>query len=219
VDNAATIPPPRPRLRGVLHEIGAAVAAFGVGILIARAKGTTASVAAAVYGVSLCGLLTTSAIYHRVTWSPAVRRWMRRLDHSMIFALIAGTYTPFCLLVLPHSVGVPLLVTVWVGAALGIGFTLIWTDAPKAIVAAVYIALGWVAVLAMPWIFDRAGAVALGLVLAGGIAYTVGAVVYARRVPDPWPSTFGYHEVFHALVLAAAACHFAAVAAFALPAD
>ena len=214
---AAPIPPPRPRLRGVLHEVGAAVAAFGVGVLIARAKGTTASVAAIVYGVSLCGLLATSAVYHRVTWSPAVRRWMRRLDHSMIFALIAGTYTPFCLLVLPDSVGIPLLVAVWVGAALGIGFTLIWTEAPKPVVAAVYIALGWVAVLAMPWILSRAGGVALGLVLGGGLAYTAGAVVYARRVPDPWPATFGYHEIFHALVLAAAALHFAAVAAYALP--
>jgi hemolysin III len=201
-----------------LHEVGAVVAAFGVGILVGRAKGTAASVAAVVYGASLCGLLATSAIYHRVTWSPAVRRWMRRLDHSMIFVLIAGTYTPFCLLVLPDSIGVPLLITVWAGAALGIGFTLLWTEAPKGVVAAVYISLGWVAVLAMPWIFSRAGAVALVLVLAGGIAYTAGAVIYARRVPDPWPSTFGYHEVFHALVLAAAACHFAAVAAYALPA-
>jgi hemolysin III len=218
MDSAAPITPPRPRLRGVLHEIGAAVAAFGVGFLIARAKGTTASVAAAVYGVSLCGLLATSAIYHRVTWSPAVRRWMRRLDHSMIFALIAGTYTPICLLVLPRSVGVPLLITVWAGALLGIGFTLVWTEAPKGIVAAVYISLGWVAVLAMPWILSRAGGVALGLILAGGVAYTAGAVVYARRAPDPWPSTFGYHEIFHALVLAAAALHFAVIAAYALPA-
>jgi hemolysin III len=211
------IAPPRPRLRGVLHEVGAIVAAFGVGILVGRAKGTAASVAAGVYGASLCGLLATSAVYHRVTWSPAVRRWMRRLDHSMIFALIAGTYTPFCVLVLPGSVGVPLLVAVWTGAALGIGFTLLWTDAPKAVVATVYVALGWVAVVAMPWILDRAGGAALGLIVAGGIAYTVGAVVYARRRPDPWPSTFGYHEVFHTLVLVAAAFHFAAVAAFALP--
>jgi hemolysin III len=136
----------------------------------------------------------------------------------MIFALIAGTYTPFCVLLLPGSVGIPLLVAVWTGAALGIGFTLLWTDAPKAVVATVYVALGWIAVVAMPWILDRAGAVALALIIAGGIAYTVGAVVYARRRPDPWPSTFGYHEIFHALVLAAAAFHFAAVAAFALPA-
>jgi len=209
---------PRPRLRGVLHEVGAAFAAFGVGFLVARAKGTAATVAAVVYGVSLCGLLATSAVYHRVTWTPVVRRWMRRLDHSMIFALIAGTYTPFCLLILPRSVGVPLLVTVWAGAALGIGFTMLWTEAPKAVVAAVYISLGWVAIIATPWIVDRAGIAAMALILAGGLAYTAGAVVYARRVPDPWPSTFGYHEVFHALVLAAAACHFAAVAAYALPA-
>src|SRR5439155_20768966 len=129
--------------------------------LVARAKGTAATVAAVVYGVSLCGLLATSAVYHRVTWTPVVRRWMRRLDHSMIFALIAGTYTPFCLLVLPRSVGVPLLVTVWAGAALGIGFTMLWTEAPKAVVAAVYISLGWVAIIATPWIVDRAGIAAM----------------------------------------------------------
>jgi hemolysin III len=207
----------RPLLRGVLHECGLVAAAFGAGLLLAAADGGEARAAAAIYGASLCGLLGVSALYHRVTWSPAARRWMRRLDHSMIFVLIAGTYTPFCLLVLPASLGTPLLVAAWAGAALGIGFTLVWLDAPKWLLAAVCVALGWIAVVAAPEIGDSVGVGALVLIGAGGLAYTAGAVVYARRRPDPWPATFGYHEVFHALVLLAAGCHFAAVAAFALP--
>jgi hemolysin III len=210
-------PPLRPRLRGVLHQWGfVASLPLGAAVVIA-APGARATVAAGVYALSVAALLGTSALYHRVTWSPRVRRWMRRLDHSMIFVLIAGTYTPFCILVLPPSLGTPLLTAVWTGALLGVCFTAFWVDAPKPLLATLCIALGWVAIAAMPAIAERAGAGALALLAGGGLAYTAGALVYARGRPDPWPSVFGYHEVFHALVLVAALLHFAAVAGYALP--
>jgi hemolysin III len=143
--------------------------------------------------------------------------WMRRLDHSMIFVLIAGTYTPFALLVLHGGLARAILIVVWAGAALGTLLNLVWVRAPKPVTAAVYLALGWVAVAAMPQMARAIGAVGVGLVILGGVLYTAGAVIYAIRKPNPVPGVFGYHEVFHALVVAAAAAHFAAVAAYALP--
>ena len=172
----------------------------------------------AIYAAAVPGLFGASALYHRVTWSPPVRRWMRRLDHSMIFVLIAGTYTPFALLVLQGTLATVVLAVVWGGALGGVVLKLVWIDAPKWLVAGVYVALGWVAVAAMPQLFDRAGVTATSLLLGGGLLYTAGALVYATQRPDPVPTVFGYHEVFHALVIAAALAHYVAVGAFVAPA-
>jgi hemolysin III len=209
--------PPRPRFRGVVHQWSFFVAlAAGAG-LVAWAPAGRATAACAVYSVALAGLLGTSALYHRIDWRPPVRAWLRRLDHSMIFVLIAGTYTPFAVLVLDGTLQQVVLGGVWGGAAAGILFTLIWVDAPAWLTAGAYVTLGWFAVIALPEIGERAGVGALVLLAAGGVAYTVGAVVYARRRPDPRPATFGYHEIFHVLVVVAALTHFVAVAAFAVP--
>jgi hemolysin III len=208
---------PKPRLRGVLHQYAFFVAlVLGAG-LVAAAPGGRARVAASIYAVSVAGLLGTSALYHRRDWTVRARMWMRRLDHSMIFVLIAGTYTPFALLVLHGGLAKAILIVVWAGAALGTLLNLVWVRAPKPVTAAVYLALGWVAVAAMPQMARAIGAVGVGLVILGGVLYTAGAVIYAIRKPNPVPGVFGYHEVFHALVVAAAAAHFAAVAAYALP--
>ena len=213
----ATLLPSRPRFRGVVHQWSFFVAlAAGAG-LVAWAPAGRATAATAVYAAALASLLGTSALYHRVTWRPRVRSWLRRLDHSMIFVLIAGTYTPFAVLVLEEPLNVVVMAGVWGGAAAGILFTLLWSDAPKWLTAAAYVALGWFSIIAMPEITERAGPGALALLAAGGLAYTAGAIVYARRRPDPRPATFGYHEIFHVLVVFAAAAHFAAVAAFAVP--
>jgi hemolysin III len=215
---ATPIPPIRPRFRGVVHQWSFFVALAAGAALVALAPAGRATAAAAIYAAALAGLLGTSALYHRITWQPRARVWLRRLDHSMIFVLIAGTYTPFALLVLDGTLAKVVLAGVWSGAAAGIVFTLVWPDAPKWLTAATYVALGWFSIIAMPQITARAGAWALVLLAAGGVAYTAGAVVYARRRPDPRPATFGYHEIFHVLVVVAAATHFTAVAAFALPA-
>jgi hemolysin III len=153
-----------------------------------------------------------SALYHRVAWRPSLAPWFRRLDHSMIFVLVAGTYTPFALLVLAPALGWAVLGVVWGGALAGVVISLLWIDAPRWLTAVLYVALGWVSIVIMPQLWDRAGVLAVALLATGGVLYTVGAVVYARRRPDPAPRVFGYHEVFHALVIAAAAVHFAAIA-------
>jgi hemolysin III len=201
----------------VVHQWSFFVAlAAGAGLVVWAPAGR-ATAATAVYAAALAGLLGTSALYHRVTWRPRIRSWLRRLDHSMIFVLIAGTYTPFAVLVLDEPLNVVVFAGVWAGAVAGILFTLLWSDAPKWLTAAAYVALGWFSIIAMPEITERAGPGALALLAAGGLAYTAGAIVYARRRPDPRPATFGYHEIFHVLVVFAAAAHFAAVAAFAVP--
>jgi hemolysin III len=210
-------PLPRPRFRGVIHQWSFFVALAAGAALVAWAPAGRATAASAVYAVALAGLLGTSALYHRITWQPRARAWLRRLDHSMIFVLIAGTYTPFAVLVLDGSVRDVVLVGVWIGAAAGIVFTLLWVDAPKWLAATAYVALGWFSIIAVPQIADRAGAGALILLGLGALAYTAGAVIYVWRRPDPRPATFGYHEIFHVLVVVAAAAHFAAVAAFAVP--
>ena len=208
----------KPRLRGVSHMYGALVSVpLGAALVIAAPSGR-ATLAALIYAVAVTGLLTTSATYHRIDWRrPRARAWMRRLDHSMIFVLIAGTYTPFSLLVLDGTLATAVLIAVWAGALGGIVLNLVWITAPKWLTATVYVALGWVAVIAMPQLADRLGALGVALLMGGGLLYTAGAVIYAARKPDPAPAVFGYHEIFHALVLAAAAAHFAVVAFYALP--
>jgi hemolysin III len=209
----------KPRHRGVSHEWAFFVSLFlGAGLIVA-AKTPKATMAVAIYAVSLSALLGTSALYHRVDWKrPNVRRWMRRLDHSMIFFLIAGTYTPFALLVLDGPLADAILVVVWIGAIAGAIVEMVWIEHPKWVAALIYISLGWVAIAAFPGLFSEIGVTGTLLVAAGGLLYTAGAVVYATQRPNPSPGVFGYHEVFHALVIAAAAAHFAAVAFFALPA-
>lgn len=208
----------KPRLRGVSHEWAFFVSLVLGAALIVAAKTPEATLAVAIYAVSLSALLGTSALYHRVDWKrPEVRRWMRRLDHSMIFFLIAGTYTPFALLVLEGPLADAILVVVWIGAIAGAVVETVWIDHPKWVAALIYMSLGWVAVAAFPQLWVDMGATGTLLVAAGGLLYTAGAVVYATQRPNPNPRVFGYHEVFHALVIAAAAAHFAAIAFFALP--
>jgi hemolysin III len=209
--------PVKPRLRGVLHQYAFFVSLVLGALIVVFAPDGRARVAAAIYAFAVSGLLGTSALYHRHTWQPRARAWMRRLDHSMIFVLIAGTYTPFSLLVLDGTLANAILIVVWAGALGGIVLNLVWTTAPKWLSATVYISLGWVAVAAMPALARELGAVGVGLVMLGGLMYTAGAVIYAMGRPDPAPATFGYHEIFHALVVAAAAAHFAVVAFYALP--
>jgi hemolysin III len=210
--------PGKPRLRGVSHE-WAFFASVPLGLaLVLSAPSGRAAVAVGIYALSVALLFGSSALYHRITWaSTAARRWMRRIDHSAIFVLIAGTYTPFALLTLDGTLATVVLVAVWAGAGAGILMTMLWIDAPKWLIAIVYVALGWVAVAAFPEMLDRLGITAVGLVAAGGALYTAGAIVYARGRPDPAPAVFGYHEIFHVLVIAAAALQYAAVAFYVLP--
>jgi len=208
----------KPRLRGVTHEWAFFISLVAGAGLIAAAPSGHARVAMAIYAFSLSGLLGTSALYHRVNWRrPEIRRWMRRLDHSMIFLLIAGTVTPFALLVMSGPLADALLIAVWAGALAGIVVELIWVDAPKWVSTTVYLAVGWIGLLGFPAIVVAAGVGAGALIAAGGVLYTAGAVIYARQRPDPNPAVFGYHEIFHVLVLAAAVAHFAAIAIYALP--
>jgi len=209
----------KPRLRGVSHE-WAFFLSLGLGAaLIAAAEGARATAAVAIYTASLSALFGVSALYHRITWRrPEARRWMRRLDHTMIFLLIAGTITPFALLVLEGGFAKALLIAVWAGALAGVVVELIWIDAPRWVSACVYVSVGLIGAIAYPEIVSRAGLGAGVLIALGGLLYMAGAVIYALQRPDPSPSVFGYHEIFHVLVIAAAAAHFAAVAFFALPA-
>jgi hemolysin III len=207
----------RPRLRGVSHQIAFFVSLVsGIALVVAAPDGQTRA-EVAIYAASLSGLLGVSAVLHRRDWSPTVRRHLRRLDHSMIFVLIAGTYTPIAGTVLEGSLRTAVLSIVWIGALFGVILTVAWIDAPKWAAALPYVALGWVAVVAVPQLIDGLGVAGMSLLALGGALYTVGAVVYARKRPDPVPMVFGYHEVFHALVIAAAAAHYAVIAAFVLP--
>jgi hemolysin III len=204
-------PVPKPVLRGVFHEVAAAGALAAWVLLVAAAPAGVATAAAAVYGATLFALFATSALYHRPNWPPRARMVMRRLDHAAIYLLIAGTYTPLCLL-LGGGTGRSMLAVAWGGAALGILQSLLWVRAPKAVSAAIYLVLGWVVLPVVPALLRALGPGALALLAAGGLAYTLGAVVYATRRPDPFPRVLGYHEVFHALVVVAAALQLAVVA-------
>ena len=216
MDSAGNIP--KPRLRGVSHQWAFYFSIIAGLVLVIAAPAGRATLASAIYAVSVAALFGTSALYHRVTWpTPNARRWMRRLDHSMIFLLIAGTYTPFALLALDGALATVILVVVWAGALGGIVLKLVWIDAPKPLVAVLYVMLGWVAVAAFPDLLDELGVTSTALVAAGGLLYTAGAVVYALGRPNPMPAVFGYHEIFHALVIAAAALQYAVIAFFVLP--
>jgi hemolysin III len=217
------VPPPglaKPRLRGVSHQWAFFVSLATGAALVIASPNATARVVSGVYALTVAALFGTSALYHRITWaSQKARRWMRRLDHSMIFLLIAGTYTPFAVLVLEGTLATVILVAVWAGAAGGILLKLLWIDAPKWLVALLYVMLGWVAVAAFPDLIDGLGITGTSMVVAGGVLYTLGALVYALKRPDPAPTVFGYHEVFHALVIGAAALQYAVVAFYVIPAE
>jgi hemolysin III len=202
----------KPRLRGVSHQIAFYVALCAGAVLIAATGSPRSMAATAVYVVSLAAMLGVSASYHRINWSPRGHAWWRRADHAMIFAFIAGTYTPLALLGLDRATGPRLLALVWTAAGLGILRAVLWPRAPRVISSALYVAVGWVAMAYFPAVRAALDPLSLTLLLIGGVCYTVGAVVYAVRRPDPVPAVFGYHEVFHALVLIACGCHFAAVA-------
>ena len=204
-------PHEKPLLRGVSHEIAAAFALAGWVALVREAPGPRAAFAAAVYGLALTAQFCVSALYHRPRWGARARMLMRRLDHAAIFLLIAGTYTPVCLL-LPVAGGRVLLAFVWAGALAGMIFSVLWPMAPKWLLAALGVALGWAVVPMLPALRAAIGPGGLTLIVAGGVAYTTGALVYATRWPNPLPRVFGYHEVFHALVIVAAVCHYVAVA-------
>lgn len=208
----------KPRLRGVVHHYAFYASLAAGAILVANAPSPRAAGAAFVYALSLSALLGTSALYHRPTWSVPVRRWLGRLDHSMIAVLIAGTFTPFAVVGLPGSTGDLFLWLVWGGAVGLIALHVLWIDAPKPLSAALYVLLGWIGVAAMPELVARVGWSPVGLLLLGGLLYSAGAVVYAMRRPDPSPAVFGYHEVFHVLVVLAAVAHWGAVALTILPA-
>jgi hemolysin III len=203
----------KPRLRGVLHQWTFAAALAGGVLLTLDAGSARSRIAIAIYAFSVAALFGTSALYHRIDWRTVrARRRMRRLDHTMIFVLIAGSFTPFALLVLHGALGLVLLIVVWSAAVAGAVFKLVWIDAPGRLVAATYVAAGWIVVIALPALFARLGPVAVGGLALGGILYSVGAVIYARQRPDPIPTVFGYHEVFHLLVVVAAALQYAVVA-------
>lgn len=208
----------KPKLRGVSHEWAFFVSLVFGAALIFFAKTPKATLAVAIYAISLSALLGTSALYHRVEWKrPNVRTWMRRLDHSMIFFLIAGTYTPFALLVMHGPLATAILIAVWVGAIAGAIVEMVWIGHPKWVSATVYLTIGWVAAIAFPQLWDALGPGGALLLAGGGLLYTAGAIVYATQRPNPSPTVFGYHEVFHAFVIAAALIHFSVIAFFALP--
>jgi hemolysin III len=207
----------RPSLRGVTHQY-AFFASLVVAVpLIVAAPSSSARFAAAIFAASVAAMFGASAVYHRVTWRPRPRAWMARLDHAAIYLLIAGTYTPYAMLALSGAWRIAVLVVVWAGAAAAIMLKFAWVRAPKALAAVIGVVLGWAGVVALPQLVDEVGAWAAALLLAGGVLYTSGAVVYALRRPDPVPAVFGYHELFHALVIAGVVCHYASVAFFVLP--
>jgi hemolysin III len=204
-------PPPRPKLRGVSHEV-AFFASLAAGIAIFfQAAAAVSRWAAVIYAASLSAMYGVSALYHRVTWNPRALRVLKRLDHSMIFVLIAGTVTPFGLLVLQNGWSVATLSVIWTGAVAGVITSLLWIDAPRWVAAILYLALGWAGVVILGPVARTLGAGSALLLVAGGLLYSAGAVVYARKRPSPVPQVFGYHEVFHVLVIAASACHWMAV--------
>jgi len=206
----------KPKLRGVFHEAGFyAAVVFGVP-LVRGAEPGRARLGAIIFVCSLAGCFGASALYHRPTWTPAARAWLARLDHAGVYILIAGSYTPFALLVFSPGWAVSVLAVVWAGAFAAILLKLFWLHAPRALSAAVGIALGWVSIVALPQLLKMPLPGVL-LVVVGGLLYTSGAIVYARRRPDPAPRVFGYHELFHVLTLAGAACQTASIAFFALP--
>ena len=202
----------KPRLRGLSHEIAFYFSIAGTVALTVSAAPGVATVAALIYGLSLVTLFGTSALYHRPMWSPVARDRLRRADHAAIFVLIAGSYTPMGLLALPPESGHRLLAVVWGLCLLGLVKALVWPHAVRWLTAALYVFVGWAALLEWSALGSFLGPAGIGLIAGGGACYSLGALIYARRRPDPAPTVFGYHEIFHALVVVAAMLHFAVLA-------
>ena len=209
-DDAAEHLPPRPTWRGWIHAVTAPVALVAGIVLVAVAQGAEAKWASAVFALTSLLLFGNSALYHRVAWSPPVKRTLKRIDHANIFLLIAGTYTPISLLALPPGPGLLLLVVVWSGALLGIAFRVFWIGAPRWLYVPIYVGLGWAAVVDFPALW-ASNALMMVLVVLGGVLYTAGALVYALKRPDPFPAHFGFHEIFHTCTVLAYLCHWTAV--------
>jgi hemolysin III len=206
----------KPLLRGVFHEV-AFYAAVALSVpLVLSAETGKARAAAIVFSACLALCFGASALYHRPTWTPRVRARLARLDHAGIYLLIAGTYTPFGFLVMSEGWAIPVLTIVYTGAAAAIAMKLCWVRVPKAVSAAIGIGLGWVGVVAFTQL-AKVGFGGITLVVAGGVLYTAGALIYALKRPDPKPAVFGYHELFHLCTLGAAACQYVAIAFFVLP--
>jgi hemolysin III len=210
-------PDGRPLLRGWLHLGAFSVTVVAAPFVVARAPTAGAAAALAIYMTSIAGLFGVSAAFHRVHWTPAARRRMRRADHATIFIAIAGTNTAVAGLALRGWAQILILSLVWGGAVVGITVRQLWLDAPKWAVAVPYVVVGWCALAVLPQLLHALGGAGFGLLATGGAFYTLGAVVYARRRPDPVPGVFGYHEVFHACTVVGATLHFVVVVAYALP--
>jgi hemolysin III len=210
-------PAAKPRLRGVLHQWAFMVSLVAGAVLVAAAPTGRSAAVGAVYACALAGMFGASALYHRVAWRPSLLPWFRRLDHSMIFVLIAGTCTPVVALSLEGVLPIVVLVVLWGGALAGVLLKLVWLGAPRWLGAIVYVVLGWIGVLLLPETLRSAGVAPAVLFVAGGALYTAGAVIYLRKRPDPRPAVFGFHELFHVFVIAAALAHFVAIAAFVVP--
>jgi hemolysin III len=202
----------KPRWRGVSHEVAAFVFPVLGLVLVAVARTAAARWAALVYSVGVTAMYAASACYHRGRWNPSVRRRLRRLDHSMILVGIAATYTPVAVVGLDTRSARILLGVVWPLALAGIIVQMLWLNAPRWLVAGLYVVIGWTALAFLPVLWHQLGAITVGLIVAGGVVYSVGAGVYSARKPDPKPSVFGYHEVFHALVIAAGLIFYVAIA-------
>lgn len=215
LDDLASALPVKPRMRGWIHVWSLGVAALASITLVTLAfslESTRAGVATAVYGTTVCGLFAVSATYHRIHWRTVrARTWMKRADHSMIFVFIAGSYTPFGLLALPPHTGEVLLAVVWTGAFFGVALKMLWPTAPRWVGVPLYLLLGWAIVPVAGELVHHAGVAPMVLLAVGGVLYSVGAILYATKWPDPWPDTFGHHEFFHAATAIAAVCHFVAV--------
>jgi hemolysin III len=207
----------KPRLRGLSHA-AAFLAAVPLGVLlVVEAETSLGRLAAVVFAASVVTMFGASALYHAPNWPDGPRRWLRRIDHAGIYGLIAGTYTAFGLLAAKGNWRPVVLGIVWIGALAAIVFKFAWIDAPKWISSVIGVALGWIGVIVFPQLLGEIGVGGSLLVLAGGLLYTAGALVYAFRRPDPYPAVFGFHEVFHVLVIAGVACQYSAVAFFVLP--
>jgi hemolysin III len=204
-------PPSKPRFRGSLHQLAFLLSIPAGTALVALARAGEARVGAAIFAVTMTGLYGTSAAYHRGRWTERGRLVMRRLDHSMIFVFIAGSYTPVTMLALRPTWGITFLALAWSGAVVGVLVTVLRLERWHGVGFAMYIVLGWLAVVVTPQLAHALTGVELGLLLSGGLLYTVGAVVLARKRPDPRPATFGYHEIWHTFVVGASSCHFALV--------
>jgi hemolysin III len=208
----------KPLLRGWFHLCAAFAAVVGLVALMLLADSAGAYVGGSIFAASLIALYGTSATYHTITWGRRMHGLLKRLDHSMIFVLIAGTYTPICLVAAGAAWGITILVTVWSVAAAGILMKVCWPGAPRWLSVLLYASAGWLGVIAGIPLTDWLAWAPIALLFLGGVLYTIGGIIYAARRPDPWPRVFGYHEVFHVLVIAGSALHYTLVAAYLMPA-